>query len=134
MPSNKYLLGKLGANKTEVLHRMRLPLFTSRKPIPDVQATSREQKPDPEVIIKHDDLYARAWESEYETPNDNSQHEPDNMNTPEITVRHDLPNDKTRTIPGTVREDSPEIFPRTDEIGDGTDTDYYMGPDAEINL
>ena len=45
--------------------------------------------------MKHDDLYARAWESEYETPIfDNGQHEPESDNSPEITVRHDLPNDE----------------------------------------
>ena len=31
--------------------------------------------------MKHDDLYARAWKSEYEAPVfDNGQHEPDNDN------------------------------------------------------
>ena len=105
--------------------------------ITDVQTTSHEWKPDPEVIIKHDDddLYARAWESEYETPIfDNSQHEPDNDNSPEISVRHDLSNDETSTFPGTIQEDSPEILPHTDEIGDGTDMDHYMEPDAEVNV
>ena len=111
---------------------MRLRLITPRQPIPDVQTTRQEWKPDPEVIIKHDDLYARAWESEYETPIfDNGQHEPDNNNSPEITVKHDLQNDEACTIPGTIQEDSPEILPYTDEIGDGTNTDHYMEPDPE---
>ena len=75
LPNNNYLVRKLGTNKTQVLHRMRLRLFTPRQPIPDVQTTSKEWKPDPEATIKHDDLYARAWESEYETPIfDNGQH------------------------------------------------------------
>ena len=114
---------------------MRLRLFTPRQPIPDVQTTSHEWKPDPEVIIKHDDLYARAWESEYETPIfDNGQHEPDRDNSPEVTVRHDLPNDETCTIPGTIQEHSPEIIPHTNEIGDGTDTDHYKEPDAEVDV
>ena len=113
---------------------MRLRLFTPRQPIPDVQTTSHEWKPDTEVIIKHDDLYARAWESEYETPFfDNDQHEPDSGNSPEVTVRHDLPNDETCTIPGTIQEDSPEILPHTDEVGYRTDADHYMEPDAETN-
>ena len=104
---------------------MKLRIFTPRQPIPDVQATSYEWKYDPEVIIKHDDLYARAWESEYEPPIfHNGQHEPDNGNSPEVTVRHDLPNEETCTTPGTIREDSPEIFPHTDETGDGTDSDH----------
>ena len=96
------MVRKLGTNKTQVPLCMRLRLFTPRQPIPDVQRTTQELKPDPEVIIKHDNLYARAWESEYETPIfDNGQKELDRYNSPETTVRHDLPNDETCTIPGT---------------------------------
>ena len=114
---------------------MRRRSFTPRQPIPEVQATAQEWRPDTEVIIKHDDLYARAWESEHETSNfDNDQHEPDSGNSPEVTVRHDLTNDETCTIPGTIQEESPEILPHTDEIGDGTDTDHYMEPDAEVDV
>ena len=36
--------------------------------MPDVQPTSQKWKPDPEVIIKHDDLYARAEESDFGKP------------------------------------------------------------------
>ena len=135
LPNNNYLVGKLGTNKTQILHRMRLRLFTPRQPLPDVQTTAQEGKPDPEVVIKHDDLYARALESEYETTIfDNGQHEPDSGNSPEVTMRHDPPNDKTCTIPGTIQEDSPEILPHTDEIGGGTDTDHYMQPDADTSV
>ena len=134
-PNNNYLVRKLGTNKTQVLHRMRLRLFMSRQPLPDVQTLSQECKPDPEVIIKHDDLYARAWESDHETPIfDNGQHEPDSDNSPEIAMRHELPYEETCTIPGTMQEDSPESFFHTDEVGDGTDTDHYMEPDAEVNV
>ena len=91
---------------------MILCLFTPRQPKPDVETTSQEWKPDPEIIIKHDDLYPRAWEPDYETPIfDNGQHEPNSDNSPEITMRHDLPYDETCTIPGTIQEDSPEISP-----------------------
>ena len=86
---------------------MKLRLFTPRQPTPDVKTTSYEWKPDPEVVIKHDDLYAGARESEYETSIfDNDQHQLDSDNSPEITVRHDLPNDETCTTPGTIQEDS----------------------------
>ena len=128
------MVRKLGTNKTQVLHRMTLSLFTPRQPIPAVPTTSQEWKLDLEVIIKHDDLYARAWESEYETPIfDNGQDEPDSDNSPEMAVRHDLPNDETWTIPGTIEEDSSEILPHRDEIGDGTVTDQHMEPDAETS-
>ena len=42
LPNNNYLARKLGTHKTQVLHRMRLRLFTPRQPIPDVQKTSQE--------------------------------------------------------------------------------------------
>ena len=129
------MVQKIETNKTQVLHCKKLRLFTPRQPIPDLETRSHEWKPDPEVIIKHDDLYARAWESEYETPTfDNGQHEPEKDNSLEISVRHYLPNDETCTIPGIIQEDSLEILPHTDETGDGTDTDHYMEPDAEVNV
>ena len=53
LPNNNYLVRKLGTNKTQVPHRMRLCLFTPRQPIPDVQTTPQEWKSDPEVIVKH---------------------------------------------------------------------------------
>ena len=91
LPNNNYLVRKIGTNKTQVLHRLRLRQFTPRQPILDVQTTAQQWKPDPEVIIKHDDVYARAWESQYETPIfDNGQHDPDSNNSPEITIRHNL--------------------------------------------
>ena len=71
--------------------------------MPEVQTTCQEWKPDLEVNIKHGDLYARAWESVYETPIlDNGQHKPDNDNSREITRGHELTNNETCTIPGTI--------------------------------
>ena len=78
-------------------------LFTPSQPIPDVQSTSQEWKPDPEVTIKHDDLYARAWECEYQTLNfDSDRDELDNHNSPKIPVRQYLEDDETCSIPGTT--------------------------------
>ena len=80
-------------------------------------------------------MYARAWDSQYETPIfDKRQDKPKDDNSPELTVRQDLPNDEICTIPGNIQEDSPEILPHTDEIGDGTDTVHYMESDAETIL
>ena len=45
---------------------MRLRQVTPQQPIPDIPVTPREWQPDPEIIIKHDDFYARAWECEYD--------------------------------------------------------------------
>ena len=49
-------------------------------------------------------------------------------------MRHDLQDDETCTIQGTIQENSPEYFGHTDGVGDGTDTDHYMEPDAEAKV
>ena len=65
LPNNNSLVRKIGTNETQVIHRMRLRQFTPRQLMPDIKITPREWKPDPDVIIEHDDLYAKAWECEY---------------------------------------------------------------------
>ena len=94
---------------------MRLRQFTPRQPIPDTPVTPREWQPDPEVIIKHDDFYARAWECEYDKPIFDS--DCDNLvspNSPEYTIRSEQAADETRSTPGIIREISPENTPQPD--------------------
>ena len=82
---------------------MRLRQFTPRQPI------RREWQPDPEVVIKHDDLYARAWECEYDEPKFDSDY--NNLETPgspETTIRTEQTADEMRNNPGTI----PKNFPR----------------------
>ena len=38
LPNNNYVVRKIGTNKTQILHRMRLRQFTSRQPIPTYQS------------------------------------------------------------------------------------------------
>ena len=68
LPNNNYQVRKIGTNKTQVLHRMRLRRFTPRETPADKRVKPQEYKPDPEVSLNHDDLYARAWEIDYEQP------------------------------------------------------------------
>ena len=42
LSNNNYLVQKLGTNKTQDLHCIRLRLFTPKQPIPDIQTTSQE--------------------------------------------------------------------------------------------
>ena len=135
LPNNNYVVRKIGTNKTQIVHRMRIGQFTPRQPKPDTPVTPREWQPEPEVIIKHDDLYARAWECEYDKPIFDS--DGDNMvilNSPEVSVQPDEAAGETRSTPETIQEDSSEIFPHTDDIDDGTDTDHYMQPDADTSV
>ena len=60
LAKNIYLVRKIGTNKTPVPHRMRMRPFTPGQPPADIRITPQDWKPDPEVSLKHDDLYARA--------------------------------------------------------------------------
>ena len=55
-------------------------------------------------------------------------------NPPESTVRSEEAANETRSTPGTIQEDSSETLPHTDVIGDGTDTDHHMQPDADTSV
>ena len=90
LPNNNYLVRKIGTNKTQILHRMRLRQFKPRQPIPDIPITPREWQPDSEVIIKHDEFYARAWECYYDKPKiDSDYNSLVTPNSPEIRIRSD---------------------------------------------
>ena len=135
LPNNKYVLRKIGTNRTQILHRMRLRQFTPRQPIPDIPVTAREWLPDPEVNIKHDDLYAVAWEYEYDKPIfDSDRDDLVSPNSPEVTVRSGEAAHETRSTQGIIQDDSSNILPRANEINDGADTDHQMQPDADNSV
>ena len=62
LPNNNYLVRKVGTTKTQVLHCMRMRQFTPSQPPADIRITPQNLKLDPDVSLKHDLLYARAWE------------------------------------------------------------------------
>ena len=131
LPNNNYVLRNIGTNKTKILHRMRLRQFTPRQPIPDIPATPCEWQPDPEVIIKHDDLYARAWECEYDKPIfDSDRVNLVSPNSPEVAVRSRKAADETRSNTRGLLKYSP----RADEIDDGANTDHHIQPDADNSV
>ena len=125
----------MASRKKQVLHRMQLRHFTTRQPLPDVQITPQEGKSDPELSIKHDDLYARAWACGYERPIFDAKYEVTAPpNPPDFAIQSDLPPEEMWNTPGTSRERSLEILPPMDGLCDGTDTYQYMEHDAEMSL
>ena len=63
------------------------------------------------MSLKHDDLYARAWEYDYEKPIFNA--EKNNATPPnphEIPVQSDFLTGEMRNTPGATHECFPEIF------------------------
>ena len=132
LPSNNYLVRKIGTNKTQVLHRMRMRQFTPRQPPADIAVKPQENKSDPEVSLQHDDLYARAWEYDFEQPifdAENDKAAPPNIQ--EIPLQSDDSTEEMRNTPGNPHVCSPEIFPCTDEVSDVTDTCPHMEPDVD---
>ena len=131
LSNNNYLVRKIGTNKTQLLHRMRMRQFTPRQPPADITVKPQEYKSDPDVSLYHDDLYARAWEYDFEPPifdAENDNETPPNQR--EIQVQSDLSTEETRNTQGTTHQCSPEIFPPTDEIDDVADTYTNVEPNV----
>ena len=132
LPNNKYLVRKNCTNKTQVLHRMRMRQFTPHQPPADIRIKPQAYKPHPDVSLKHNDLYARAWEYDYEEPifdaENNNAAAPNSHENP---VQSDFSTKEIRNTPRTPHECSPDISPQTDEVRDVTDTYPHMEPDVE---
>ena len=135
LPNNNYLVRKIGTNKTQVLHRMRMRQFTARQPPADITVKPQEYKSDPEVTLNHDDLYARAWEYDFEQPifdAENDDAAPPNQR--EIPVQSDFSTEEMRNTQGIPHVCSPEVFPPADEISEVADTCTHVEPDVGTSL
>ena len=83
------------------------------------------------MSLNHDDLYARAWECDYEQSifdADNDNAAPPNQQ--ENLGQSDLSREEMRNTPGNPHVCSPEISPNTDELSDVTDMYPHMEPDV----
>ena len=114
---------------------MKLRQFTPRQPTSDIPATQREWQPDPEVVITHDDLYARAWECEYDEPIFDSDYNTLAAPSPrEITIRSEETADQMRNTPAITPENSPELIPQPDGSSDGRNVDRDTQPDVDKSV
>ena len=101
LANNICLVRKIGTNKTQVLHRMRMRQFTPRQPPADITVKPQCYKSDPEMSLHHDDLYARAWEYDYDQPifdNENDNAEP--PKSQEIRLQPDFLTEEMRNTQG----------------------------------
>ena len=86
------------------------------------------------MSLEHDDLYARAWECEYEKPIlDAEKNDATPPNLPEIPKQTDLSSEETWNTTGKAQQCSREKFPETDDLFDVTDTYPDMEPDVETS-
>ena len=85
------------------------------------------------MSLKHDDLYVRAWECDFEQPIfDAKINNATPLNSTKNPVQSDVSTEEMRNTPGTAHELSPEVVPQTEELNDVTGTYPDMEPDAEI--
>ena len=64
LPNNNYIVRKLNTNKTQILHRSRLPKYNPEKP-PEDNYQEAQGQIDDNIVVPQDDLYTIAWEAEF---------------------------------------------------------------------
>ena len=132
LPNNNSLVRKIGTNKMQVLHRLRMRQFTPRQPPADIPVRPQDFRFDPELSLNHDDLFTRAWEYDFEQPIFDAENDAATPPSPQENPKEsDFSTEEMRNTPGNPHVCSPEIFPDTGEANDVTDTCPHMEPDVE---
>ena len=65
LPNNYYIVRRLGTNKTQLLHRIRLRKFTPQAPLADIFVRETDWQKDDQMTIANDDLYAQSWNTNF---------------------------------------------------------------------
>ena len=86
LKKNNYIARRLGTNKTQLLHRIRLRKCTPQAPLADNFVSETEwQKED--TLVSQDDLYTHAWGSNFGSSPFDPDHE--NCDQQEDTVEYE---------------------------------------------
>ena len=67
LPNNDYKVRRLGTNKTQLLHRIRLRKFTPQAALADIFVRETDWQKDDQTPIANDDLYAQSWNTNFGT-------------------------------------------------------------------
>ena len=65
LPNNNYIVRRLGTNKTQLIHRIRLRKFTPQAPLADIFVRETDWQKDDQMTIANDDLYAQSWNTNF---------------------------------------------------------------------
>ena len=65
LSNDNYIVRRLNANKTQILHCIRLKKFVPNAPLEDKYDDEKLQ-PDNEIVVPQDDLYTISWEVDFE--------------------------------------------------------------------
>ena len=97
LPNNNYIVRRLGTNKTQLLHRIRLRKFTPQAPLADIFVRETDWQKGDQMPIANDDLYAQSWNTNFgsnpfdDSPSDYSQNTEDTEYIPIQTPEHNRP-------------------------------------------
>ena len=65
LPYNNYIVRRLGTNKTQLIHRIRLRKFTPQASLADVFVREADWQTDDQMPIANDDLYAQSLNTNF---------------------------------------------------------------------
>ena len=65
MTNNNYIVRQPITNETQTLHRICLRKYNPTEPILDIEPTETDWQHDDAIVIPQDDLYAKAWDSNF---------------------------------------------------------------------
>ena len=122
LPNNNYIIRRLNSDKTQILHRMRLRPFPTQNVLQDDHTPQEPHTPDDEVPIKHDDLYANAWETldpleNSENPLTRPAKTPPEINVPPtIIIQPDSHENSTIIAENDINNTSPEQGEHLDRL------------------
>ena len=116
LPNNNYIVRRLGTNKTQLLHRIRLRKFTPQAPLADIFVRETDWQKDDQMPIANDDLYAQSWNTNFgSNPFDEGISEcPQNTEDTEYTPIQ-IPDDYHPPSPGTSKNSGGSPVEQTTE-------------------
>ena len=104
LPNNNYIVRRLGTNKTQLLHRIRLRKFTPQAPLADIFVRETDWQKDDQMPVANDDLYAQSWNTNFgSNPFDDGPS--DSLHNTEDTeyIPIQLPDDNRPPSPGSSK-------------------------------
>ena len=105
LPNNNYIVRRVGTNKTQILHRIRLRIYIPQAPLADnfVKETDWQKE---DTVIAQDDLYAHTWDTYFGSSPFDSEHETNDQ-------QEDIVEYEPASQPEVYRPPSPEISPNS---------------------
>ena len=135
LPNNNYIVRRLGTNKTQLLHRIRLRKFTPQAPLADTFVRETDWQKDDQMPITNDDLYAQSWNTNFgsnpfdDGPSERLQNTED---TEYIPIQ--LPDDNHPPSPGSSKNGGGSPVEQTTEPNENHENEspQQSGEDAQI--